>query len=153
MITALVSAITGLVSGIVPDVVRMMKDGQDHKHEKELLELQHRFQITMFDRQAAAKVADMDSAATVADISAFREAVSEAIKTAHVATGIRWIDGFNAVLRPASAAAVLALFVFVALGFSDVIDRAAFSMLFIEMVQAVLGFLFGYRSARKVAAG
>ncbi|MCV0371065.1 hypothetical protein [Filomicrobium sp.] len=149
MLTALISALTGLVSGIVPDVLKEVRDSRDHVREMDLIRLQHDLQMARLQAEAGSKLEAAETGIVAEEIRAFRESLTAIVETQGRPTGIAWVDGLNAVLRPLTAGVLIVLLVFVALGFSSVIDHAAFSALFIEAVQAVLGFLFGYRSSRK----
>lgn len=79
--------------------------------------------------------------------------------------GIRWVDAWNASLRPFACSLIIVLFIAVAAAFvwgvigdtdfsqGDSMVRAAeviWASLVGEAIQAVLGYLFGYRSAAKV---
>ncbi|MEM8628088.1 MAG: hypothetical protein AAGF32_09145 [Pseudomonadota bacterium] len=148
-IAALISTVVGALSGLLPDVVTIWKDGAEAKRERDMLELQHKMQLALAEKEMSAKLDETASEAMLEEIRAARAAMTAAITHQSTPIGIAWIDGFNAMLRPASAAMIIALFIFVALGFSSVISAAAFEPLFLLAIEAVLGFLFGYRSARK----
>jgi hypothetical protein len=150
MITALLSSLVGLAGGVLPDVVQMLKDGQASRHEREFLKLQHELQMQAAQLQASSKLEVAQMAAVAEEIRTTRETMTAIVQAQAQPVGVQWIDGFNAVLRPVTCAMMIALFAFVALGFSDTIPRDMFAPLFLEAVQAVLGFLFGYRTARKL---
>ena len=151
MITAMMGLVSGLVSGVVPDVLKEVRETRDHKREVEFIRLQHELQMQRLERQAGDKIEEGEVNVMLEEARAFKEHLTAIVETQARPTGIPWIDGLNAVLRPASAVMIIFLFVFVALGFSEVIQPEAFSLLYIQATEAVIGFLFGYRSVRKRA--
>lgn len=75
-------------------------------------------------------------------------------------TGIRFVDGFNALLRPTTAALVMVMFFVIAtmyavgvigeLGASNMqtVAQVLWQSMIGESIQAVLGYLFGYRTTK-----
>src|SRR5262245_60251885 len=110
MWTALISGILGLVSGAVPKVLDIYKDKQAHLREVEFLKLQHGFQMEREKLGAESKMREAESNIMAEEIRAFREHLTQIITLQGTPTGIPWIDGFNAVLRPANAALLMLLF-------------------------------------------
>lgn len=165
MLTALVSAIIGHIGGVIPDVVKEVRDTRAHTREREFLTLQHGFQIEREKLGAESKLREAEASLMAEEMRATREHLAAIIETQANPTGILWIDGFNAVLRPATAALMIALFVWTAAIFvggvmdqygAGKVEAAAaatliWNSLIGEAIQAVLGYLFGYRSARKRA--
>src|SRR5690606_35636428 len=80
-------------------------------------------------------------------------------------TGIKWIDGFNAMLRPAASTGVIVLLFWVSVVYVhgatsqymagtitvEELHTAIWGSMIGEAIVAVLGFLFGYRGAVKCA--
>ena len=151
MITTLVSGIFGLVSGFLPDMVKEIRESREATREREFLKLQHQLQMQALDRQAEMKMHEHDAEIAVGEAKAFADAVTTAMNISGEPTGYAVVDIANAILRPLVTLLLVAILVMVALGFSNAIDQVAFSALMIEAAQAVLGFVFGYRSARKPA--
>lgn len=150
-ITTLISTIVGMVGGVIPDLLKEMRDSRDARREIELLQLRHRMELERMERSASLKIQEATIAADTADTAAWAEAVKAALAAQPIASGFAWIDGVNAVLRPMCTVMILALFCICGLGFTSVIPTDNFAPLFVGAVEAVLGFLFGYRSSRKHA--
>lgn len=158
MITALVSAITGLISGSLPDLLKEWKSGREHSRELEMLKVQTQLQLDVAKVEAAGKVAELDRQVDIAAYSAQSSIAVASLKQ----TGIAWVDAWNAILRPFAVTIIITLFAVMA-GFytycvlSEVHSLAEAEKAIVllwgslvgEAIQAVLGFLFGYRSARK----
>ena len=165
MITALVSALTGLVSGVVPDIIKEVRDSRNANREVQFLKLQHQFQVERMKLDAGAKMDEQEANIVAEEVKAMREHLTAIVESQAKPTGIAWIDGFNSILRPLTAALIMVLFVFTAGAFSyGVLSQYAAGMMDAssmasviwgsmvgEAIQAVLGFLFGYRSSRKAA--
>jgi hypothetical protein len=151
MLTALISAITGLLSGIVPDILREVKDSRAAARELQFLKLNHELAMERVKAEAGAKVEESYQQRISAEIQATKEQIVAIVTAQSQATGIAWIDGFNAVIRPLTALAFVSVFVAVVCGYSFGLTAqpgfgAAVAPLFTEGMMAVLGFLFGYRS-------
>lgn len=158
MITALVSMVGGLISGTVPNLLKEFTAGREHKREMDMLTRQTQLQMQLATIQGQTKVAEMDREV---DISAY-EAQGKIAVASLQKTGISWVDGWNASLRPFAVSIIMALFAIIS-GFyafqvlsevSSLNDatravKLLWGSLIGESIQAVLGFLFGYRSARK----
>ena len=123
---------------------------QDHKHEMEKLELQSKLDQQTFAnnieqiktqadlgmREIVVKSqADQD----VADANSF----VEAMKTGNRPTGTKWVDAWNASVRPAYASIALMLWVFQL--YEQEWVMAAFDL---ELFGAIVGFYFADRSLR-----
>lgn len=167
MLTALISAITGLLSGIVPDLVKEVRDTRNHQRETEFLKLQNDLQIAREKAGADAKMREAEASMMAAEIGAFKETLTAILDNQAKPTGIAWIDGLNSVIRPATCVLMMALFFWTAAIFtSGVMDawsdgkiasetalaNTIWNSMIGEAIEATLGFLFGYRSARKTAS-
>lgn len=151
MITALISALTGLFSGVLPDLIKEIKETRAASREVEFLKLNHQLTIERAKLEAGAKLEESYSQQMIAEINATKEQIISIVTAQSTATGIIWIDGFNALIRPLTAFAFVAVFVSVIGGASfgltkDPAFSSALVPLFSEGIMAVLGFLFGYRS-------
>lgn len=173
MITALVSMISGLVSGSAPGLIKEWQAGREHKRETAMLNIQTELQIKLANLNKAARVGEMDhemdlarsnSSAQLEQLDRKIEMVGYESQTAIAKasmkpTGIAWVDAWNASMRPFAVTIIIILFAIISgcytygVLFSDVDMQAASELLWGsligESIQAVLGFLFGYRSARK----
>jgi hypothetical protein len=151
MLTALISAITGLLSGIVPDILKEVKDSRAAARELQFLQLNHQMVLERAKAEAGAKVEESYQQRISAEIQATKEQIVAIVTAQSQATGIAWIDGFNAVIRPLTALVFVGLFAAVVFGYSFGMTAqpgfgAAVAPLFSEGLMATLGFLFGYRS-------
>jgi hypothetical protein len=153
MITALVSAVAGLISGIVPDVLKEVKETRAHRREIEFTQLNHQLALDRAKLEVTAKLEESQNQMFMAEVASAKESLVAAIQSQNLfaATGIRWIDAINALVRPLSSLIVMFLFAVTLCAYSfGYVSNDSFgaqmTMLFGEMVQAMLGFTFGYRS-------
>lgn len=163
MLTALISAILGLVSGAVPKVLEEVSATRGHQREMEFLRLQHELQMARESANADSKMRESENAIVAEEIRATREQLSAIIEVQGRPTGNRWIDGFSALLRPAVAAGIICLFFWVSIVFvSGVMQQynagkidpqtlasIVWGSMVGEGIMATLGFIFGYRSMIK----
>jgi hypothetical protein len=158
MLTALVSTIAGLVSGSLPDFLKEWKSGREHGREVELLEVQTRLQLDIAKVESAGKIAELDRQVDIAGYQAQAKIAVASLAN----SGIAWVDAWNAGLRPFAATIIIVLFAVMASFYTYCVlievNSLADARLSIELlwgsligeaIQAVLGFLFGYRSAVK----
>lgn len=158
MITALISTITGLVSGTIPDLLKEWGASREHTREMQMLEKQTELQLRIAEKEGETRVAEMDREV---DIAAY-DAQSTIAKASLESTGITWTDAWNAALRPFAVTIIIILFAVMASFYAYAVLSAVESIedtqaavdllwgsLIGEAIQAVLGFLFGYRSSRK----
>lgn len=123
-----------------------------------MLEKQTELQLRIAEKEGETRVAEMDREV---DIAAY-DAQSKIATTSLKSSGIRWTDAWNAALRPFAVTIIITLFAVMASFYAyavlsqvDSIEdtKAAVDLLWGsligEAIQAVLGFLFGYRSSRK----
>jgi len=165
MLTAIISSVVGLISGVVPDIVSEFKSSNAHKRELELLTKQTELQLKLVAAQGDARFEETQLGIITQESQAFRDHLSEIVKAQFAPTGVAWVDVLNSVIRPATALLVMIMFFCVAAIFSagvvesyleGNIDAATMATVLWggmigEATQAVLGFLFGYRSAIKLA--
>jgi hypothetical protein len=158
MITALIATISGLVSGAAPKLIGEFTASREHKRELEMLEKQTELQLKIAEAQGQTKVAEMDRQV---DISAY-EAQSKIAVASLQSTGIKFVDTWNGCLRPFAVTIIIILFAVIAgfyayevlstvndIGGAQKAVKLLWGSLIGESIQAVLGFLFGYRSSRK----
>lgn len=154
MITALISTITGLISGTVPNLLKEWGASREHSREVEMLKIQTELQLKIAEKQGETRVAEMDREVDIAAYESQAKIASASLK----ATGITWVDAWNGALRPFAVTIIITLFAVMASFYtyavlSTVAPLQAVDLLWGsligEAIQAVLGFLFGYRSARK----
>jgi hypothetical protein len=166
MITALVSTVLGLVGGILPDVVKEVRDTRNAQREREFLKLQAELTAQSLKANADAKIREIDAGTLATEAQAFREYLTAILESQGKPTGIAWVDSFNAVLRPCCVSLIMILFMATAAPFVwaviaqyaagaitvDVMATTIWSSLVGESIMAVLGFLFGYRTTLKRTA-
>jgi len=158
MLTALISTVTGLVSGTVPDLLKEWGASREHDREMQMLEKQTELQLRIAEKEGETRVAEMDREVDIAAYDAQSTIAKESLK----GVGINWVDAWNAALRPFAVTIIISLFAAIASFYSyevlsavETLDDATeavkllWGSLIGEAIQAVLGFLFGYRSARK----
>lgn len=158
MITALISTITGLVSGAAPGLLKEFTDSREHKREMAMLEKQTELQLKIAEKEGETRVAEMDREVDIAAYKAQSKIAAASLKP----TGVRWVDAWNASMRPFAVTIIIVLFAVMASFYTYAVLSSVTSLddtvravdllwgsLIGEAIQAVLGFLFGYRSARK----
>ena len=159
MITALVSSALGLAGGLLPDLFKEFRESREHKRELERLDRQAELQVKLLAHQTDAKLAEIEGNVFVEEMRAFRTQMSEIYKS-QAPIGIKWVDAWNACLRPFACTIIILLFTWIAAMFvwgmyfdrphlAD-ISTLVWGSLVGEAIQAVLGYLFGYRSSAKV---
>lgn len=161
MIVSLVSSILGGVLGLAPDIFKEVKESREHGRELERMDKQGELQLKMIEKQTDGKLAEVEANVAVEEMRAFGKQMA-AIYAAQKPTGIPFVDGFNAMLRPTTAAMVMLLFIVTAgmyvwavlsqvgIGKIGMADAATviWGSLVGDAIQSVLGFLFGYRSTK-----
>ena len=154
MFTALISTVAGLISGTVPNSLKEWGASREHKRELEMLTIQTDLQLKIAEKQGETRVAEMDREVDIAAYESQAKIASASLK----ATGITWVDAWNGALRPFAVTIIITLFAVMASFYTyAVLTTVAplqavdllWGSLIGEAIQAVLGFLFGYRSARK----
>lgn len=166
MWTALFGIISGLITGVLPDAVKEIRDTRNHGREIDFLKLQHELQMAREKAGAEDKMREAEASLMAEEMRATREHLTAIVEAHSRPTGIVWIDGFNALLRPVACSVVIALFLYVSVvfvsgvtaqyvgGHISVAEFAAvvWGSMIGEAITAVIAFLFGYRGARKCAA-
>lgn len=175
MITALVSGLFGAFNALLPDVMGYFKKKQemeerqrDRVHELNMLDKTADVQIRIGAQKIEETRVGGEMAAMAAEIRGSFEQM-KSIYAQQAPIGNVFADVWNAVLRPAAVSIILFVFATGVLIYEvsvvvlwwkgmlpagDIIE-AMFRGLVGEAIQAVLGYLFGYRgtnSARSYAA-
>lgn len=158
MLTALISTVTGLISGSVPNLLKEWGDSREHGREMAMLEKQTELQLRIKEKEGETRVAEMDREVDIAAYDAQSTIAAASLKS----SGIAWTDAWNAALRPFAVTIIITLFAIMASFYTYAVLSAVETLqdtqtavnllwgsLIGESIQAVLGFLFGYRSARK----
>ncbi len=162
-ITALISTLLGFFGGVLPDVLKEVRDSRAATREIAFLREQHAMQIERAKFEAGAKLREAEAGVVAEEMRATREHLTAIIEAQARPTGIAWIDGLNATLRPVAAIFILVLFLVTAGGFvhavlgqylageikdAKVMAETIWGSLVGFSIEAVLGFLFGARQAR-----
>src|SRR5258705_12195015 len=118
MLTALISALTGLFSAVVPDVVKEITTTRQHGRDIETKKLDNELELKK--AEAGLQAANVQSEAQIiASIEATVQKQVENIQNQK--TGIYWIDFINAALRPLTMTIVLAMFTFTGIGLLNIV--------------------------------
>lgn len=163
MITALVGNILGMLSGVLPDIMKLVANWQNSKAEMKMMELQSKLQLEAAKVQAASKLEEWGQINAVEFTRAVRDQVTAAIEAGSRPTGIAWIDALNASMRPLCTYGIMFMFFCIAAPFAWVVvgkmadgeydpmtaAKVIFGSLVGEAIMGCLGFLYGYRSTSK----
>lgn len=163
MITGLISAILGLISGALPKVLDEVRDTRAHDREIEFLKLQNQLQLARDAANSDSRMREAEQGVIAEEVRATREQLSAIIEAQGRPTGNAFIDGLNAVIRPAIAVGIMALFFWVAVVYItgvmqqynaghigvDMLANAIWGSMVGEGILATFGFVFGYRSTAK----
>ncbi len=156
MITALISTVLGIVGGAVPDLISMKKESNARAHELKILDMQMQAQAQQHNN----RLEEIREGTIVEELRAWREQIKGIYEVDKQPSGIKWIDGFNKLIRPSTALSLMVLFNIIAYAYCwDIINQGGLNAttaaliwgsLVGEAIQAVLGYLFGYRTTRKM---
>lgn len=163
MITALFSTLLGMLGGVLPDLMKILVQRQSAKDERAFLELQAKLQLQQAQLTRDTRLAELGSNEEIEHMRSMKDSLLAAIEAGKLQTGILWVDALNALLRPVCTVAIIAMFLIVATAFCwlvlakfaageiepEVVAKLMFSSLVGESIMAVMGFLYGYRSAQK----
>lgn len=150
-LTTLISIISGMITGVVPDLVKEFRDSRIDAREAAALDLQHRHYMERLRAEADAKVHQSAMEASAAEMTASLAALKAAIETPLHVSGVQWIDTISAAIRPATAYVCLAALIAIIFGLTDVVPREHGAALVVGAIEAVFGFYFGSRQVRKQA--
>lgn len=118
------------------------------------------------EKNADMKIREAETAYAVEEMKAFASQLTTIIENQAKPSGYRWIDGFNALVRPAVSAGVMFLFFAVSFVYTtalvsqfmkgtidaNTLSVAVWGSMVGEGIQAVLGFLFGYKIKTRLSA-
>ena len=90
---SLLGAIVGLLGALGPRIIGFFEARQNHRQEFELMKLQAANQLEMMKLGFTQKMAEINA---MADIQADTAAFAASLRP----SGVTWIDGFNAFVRP-----------------------------------------------------
>lgn len=153
MLTFAASNLVAGLLGLVPDIMKEVRDTRMHGRELELMQTQ-----AVLTRDT--KRIETDGAVLHEEMRATREHLAAIIEAQAKPTGIRWLDAFNGLLRPLCTSMVMGLMAYVTVTYTWAISSQYYAGTipaeqFMTLIQAgfigtmfegVIGFLYGYRS-------
>lgn len=162
---ALFSTLIGIFGGLIPDIFKEVRESREHARELERMDKQAELQIKLVQAQTDARLEEIRGQVAVEEMRALAKQM-ENIYKASQPIGIKWVDAWNAMNRPLAITLTTLIFSIGAACLtwgvvSEMISGriGAFEAAGIilggvlgEYIQAVWGFLFGYRSTRAVAS-
>jgi hypothetical protein len=90
---ALFGSIVGLLGSLAPRLIGFFEQKQNHAQEIEMLRVQGDFQMRAIEAGHAAKMGEINAHADAqSELAAFAAALRP--------SGVTWVDGFNALVRP-----------------------------------------------------
>lgn len=149
---SLLGAIVGLLGSLGPRILGYFEARQNHRQELELLQLQSANQLKMMEIGFTQRMAEINA---TADIQSETAAFAAALQP----SGVTWIDGFNAFVRPFLALMFFALYAAVKVAQYSIlnVDGVTPSQVLVSMWgnedwatwSAVITFYFGNRTFNK----
>ena len=97
ILETLLGSALGSVARLVPEVLAWLDKKDERKHELALLDKNLEADKFRADHQIGMVHAESDAAMNLADLNGLIEVAG---KQTEVKSGVRWIDGFNALIRP-----------------------------------------------------
>jgi hypothetical protein len=163
MISAAFGAIAGIVTGVLPDLVKEVRDHMAARRDRERAELEISARREGVRTEAEAREHEQRLALFAAEVRAMRETMAAAQEAGRQPSGVHWIDAFNAMMRPAITTVATLLFAFIAVVFTaatyssfmaGAINAEQFAAILLggtlgEVVFMVLGYWFGHRPMAK----
>ena len=89
MLTALISAVTGLFSGAVPEIIKEVRDSRAHAREVEFLRVNQELALQRAQYEASVKIEEARSNAMLADVQRSLPVDSRRVATAERKTHSR----------------------------------------------------------------
>lgn len=161
--TAIVSLISGLLTGSLPEIIKEVRETRASNREQSFLKLQNELEVERMKAQMDAQIRESDTQSAAEEMRAMRDQLSAIVEASFKPSGFRWLDALNGLIRPTISLAVMALFFYVSVVYVDglvsqfyagkinyeQLDTAIWGSLVGEAIMATIWFLFGY----KVKAG
>ena len=101
---SLIGTLIGLLGSFIPELLKYFKQKEDHKHEKEMFNLQ----VQLAEKEHKFRVDEMNITADIEESKAVYKAAEQKL------TGSRWIDGaialYNSSVRPTVTYAFVLLY-------------------------------------------
>ncbi len=161
MIISLISTGLGMLGGVIPDLLKEFRESREHGREMDRMDKQAELQLKLLAHRTDARLQEIEGQAQMEEVRAFRTQMSEIYKS-QAPVGVKWVDAWNAALRPGACTVIIALFTAIAGTYAygmyfgaphlAEISTVIWGSLVGDAIQAVLGYLFGYRSGAKLSA-
>jgi hypothetical protein len=144
MITLLAS-IAGFISSLIPEILKFLKDQNDKKHE-----------LSILDRQI--EHSKQNQSKTFEEINISRDLIEQASLYSTYKSGISWVDGLNASVRPVLAYCFFIMYFGVKYAQYKAIKASALLVEYIDIIwniddqaifAGIISFYFGQRTFSK----
>jgi hypothetical protein len=160
-----ISNLLGGLMGLLPDLLREIRESRGHARDMEHMRELAKVQAETAKATADSRLREAEVHATIAESKAQTTQLSAIIDAQAKPSGNRFVDAFNALLRPSCVTVIMALFTWTAVVFVGAMvsemnaGRLAPSD-FARMIEAgfvaeafmcAFGFLFGARQTAKKA--
>lgn len=145
MIT-LLAAIAGFIGSICPEIIKIIKDKNDKKHELEILDRQLELQKSGFSH----RLQEIESNYAMSEARAIYKTYK---------SGIHWVDALNGTVRPILAYAFFLLYSFVKILQYTMMGSNLPTYIYLEILWnmddqaifvAIISFYFGQRALYKI---
>jgi hypothetical protein len=142
---ALLASVVGYICSIVPELIKILKDKNDKQHELQIL-----------DRQLAYDKKKHN--AILEEIRYDRDLMEKASIYSTYKSGVSWVDGINAMVRPVLAYSFFCMYVTVKFMQYKAISSSALLVEYIDVIwnmedhaifAGIISFYFGQRTFRK----
>ncbi len=158
------SGIFGLLSAAFPAIIQDFIEERKERRKRNYLELEQALQKERAAAEQDVRERERTMALLAAEMRTTRETMVAAIEAGKVQTGVHWLDLFNGLIRPATAAMMVILLAMTTIVFTyglahslaiGKIDAVQFGTLLWssaggDAMGAVIGYLFGYRGGVKL---
>jgi hypothetical protein len=145
MIT-LLAAITGFISSILPEILKIFKDLNDKRHELNILDLQ-------------IENNKLNHAKTFAELNISKEIAEEHALYATYKSGVNWVDALNGSVRPVLAYSFFAMYAWLKYAQYRAIASSAIMAQYLDVLWSIedqtifagiISFYFGQRTFNKL---
>ena len=110
MIISLISSVLGMAGGLLPDIFKEIKESREHGRELERMNKQSEIQLKMIEKQTDGKLAEIEGNVAVEEMRAFSKQMDN-IYNSSKPIGIKFVDAWNALLRPITVTLIIFLFI------------------------------------------
>ena len=148
--TTLLAALIGFFSSIIPEFLKIFKDHKDKKHELDLFDRQIKISRSFQNDKLQEIEQHNKYSPNIAEMSALYSNYN---------SGVSWVDGFNATVRPMLAYSFFFLYAFIKLKqyqFLQVASELDYNLAMLWTLEdqaiftSIISFYFGQRTFRKI---